>query len=83
MQFYYGVFVFSYCTFSCIPKFSTVALLGCFCFCFWTPSLPMDFPGQGSDLSCDLCCSCGNTGSLNPLCWAGERTCILAQQSCC
>ena len=25
-------------------------------------------------LSCDLCYSCGNTRSFNPLCWAGNRT---------
>ena len=57
------------------------------------PSLPsfpflaaqwqMESPDQGSDLShsCDLPCSCSNTGSLNPLC--GDRTCILALQRHC
>ena len=49
----------------------------------------MAFPGQGSDEnhSSSLCHSSGNAGSLNPLCWAGDRTCILAlqrnSQSCC
>ena len=42
----------------------------------------MEFPGQGSDLSCscDLRCSCCNAGSFNPLCQARDRTCILALQ---
>ena len=44
----------------------------------------MEFPGQGSDLSCsfDLCHYCDNTGSFNPLCLAGDQTCILALQRC-
>ena len=29
------------------------------------------FPGQGSNPSC----SCSNTGSFNPLRWAGDRMC--------
>ena len=39
----------------------------------------MEFPGQGSDLSrrCNLCHSCSNTGSFNPLCRAGAQTCMM------
>ena len=35
------------------------------------------FPGQGfkPNHSCDLCHSCGNAGSFNPLCCAGNQTC--------
>ena len=38
----------------------------------------MEFPGQGSDLShsFDLCHSSGKAGFLNPLCRAGDRTCV-------
>lgn len=40
----------------------------------------MVFPGQESDLShnCNPCNSCSNDRSLNPLCWAGDQTCVLA-----
>lgn len=33
----------------------------------------VEFLGQGLDPSgsCDLCCSCGNSGSFNPLCHPG------------
>ena len=56
-----------------------------FFFFFFGRPVHMEFPGQGSDLSrcCDLHCSCGNTGSFNPLCWAGVRTCDLALQRHC
>ena len=42
----------------------------------------MEFLGQGSDpsCSCHLCCSCSNTGSLNLLCQARDRLCILVLQ---
>ena len=49
----------------------------------------MEFPGQGSDpsQSCNVCHSCSNTGSFNPLCQAGYWTCILVllryHRSCC
>ena len=48
-------------------------------------SWPMEFPGQGSDLSCsfDLCYSCSNGRSFNLLCWARDLTCILALQRNC
>lgn len=41
-----------------------------------------EFLGQGSypNLSCDLHCSFGNGESYNPLCWAGNRTYVLALQ---
>ena len=39
----------------------------------------VEFPVQGSDLSC----SCNNTGSFNPLCWARDWTCILVLQEYC
>ena len=34
------------------------------------------FPGQGLNpsCSCDLCCSCSNPVSFNPLCQVGDRT---------
>ena len=53
------------------------------CFVVFFPFLVtlrhMEFPGQGSDLSCscDLCCSCGIARSFNPLCVAGGQTCVL------
>ena len=49
-------------------------------FLFW-PALLL---GQGSDLSYsfDLRLNCGNTGSFNQLCWARDRTCVLALQRC-
>ena len=42
----------------------------------------IEFPGQKLDASCscDLCHSCGNTRSLNPLCQSRDPTCILALQ---
>ena len=48
-----------------------------FFFFFWPPPRHMEFPGQGSDLSCrcNLCCS--NTSSFNPLCQARDQTCVL------
>ena len=41
-------------------------------------------PFFGSDLSCrcDLCRSCSNTRSFNPLCPARDGTCVLALQRC-
>ena len=38
------------------------------------------FSGQGVNLShsCNLCCSCGNTGSFNPWRWAREPACASA-----
>ena len=44
----------------------------------------MEFPGRGSDPShsCNPHCRWGNAGSFNPLCWVGDRTCILALQRC-
>lgn len=38
------------------------------------------FLGQGLNLSlsCNLCWSCGNTGFLKPLCWAGDWNCAFA-----
>ena len=40
--------------------------------------------GQGSDLSCscDLCSSCGNNRSFNPLCWAEDQICVPVLQRC-
>ena len=45
----------------------------------------MEFPGQGSDLSCScsLRHSCSNTGSFNLLCRTGAQTCILVLQRRC
>ena len=54
-------------------------------FVFFAALQHMGFPGQGSDPShsWDLCCSCGSTGSLNPLYQAGDWTCILVLQRSC
>ena len=30
----------------------------------------------------DLCCTCSNAGSFNPLCREGDRTCVLPLQRC-
>ena len=56
--------------------------LFCFCFSFSAALRHMEFPGQGSDpsYSCNLRHSCGHAGSFNPLCWAGDRTCVLVLQ---
>ena len=52
-------------------------------FFFFATSRHMQFQGQGSNLSC----SCGNAGFFNSLCWARDRTWVLALQrlhwSCC
>lgn len=40
----------------------------------------MAFPGQGSNQSWDLCCSCSDTRSFKPLCWARDRTYVPALQ---
>ena len=44
----------------------------------------MEFSGQGSDPSCsgDLLHSCSNARSLNTLCQAEDRTCVLVLQRC-
>ena len=44
-------------------------------FLFLATPWPMEFLGQGSDPShsCNLCCSYGNTRSLNPLCQPGIK----------
>ena len=47
-----------------------------FFFSFLASLRHMEFPGLGSD----LCCSCGNARSFNPLCWAGDQTHVLALQ---
>ena len=54
-------------------------------FPFLAASRHMEFPGQGSDLSCscNLLHSCGNTRSFKPLCWAEGITSVLVLQKCC
>ena len=49
---------------------------------FLAASQYMEFAGQGSDLSqnCELCHSCSNARSFNPLCQAQARTCALVLQ---
>ena len=52
-------------------------------FFFFEPALwNMEFLGQGSDLSYsyNLCLSCGNAESFNPLCQVVDQTCILILQ---
>ena len=47
-------------------------------FFFWAAFCSMwKFLGQGLNLSCncDLCCSCSNAGSFNPLCQARDQIC--------
>ena len=53
-----------------------------FFFFFLAALWHMEFPSQGSDPSCnsDVSCSFGNARSFDPLCWAGDRTCILGLQ---
>ena len=81
--------------FEAVPKFPThrnsevIHVFFCFfvLFCFFVfPCCPcyMEFSGQGSDLSCswDLCHSCINVGSFNPLCRARNQTFILMLQRC-
>ena len=46
-------------------------------FHFW---LPHNIGSSDPSHSCDPSCRCGNTGSFNPLCWAGDRTCVLTLQ---
>ena len=66
-----------------------VDCFGFFFLPFLTTLQHIKFPGQGSDpsCSCNLFCNCGNIRSFNPLCWAGDGTCILLLQrhcpSCC
>ena len=45
----------------------------------------MEFLGRGSDLShsSDLCCSCSNVRSFNPLCRAGESNLCTGAERCC
>ena len=42
----------------------------------------VEFPGEGSDPShsCNLCYSCSNARSFNPLCQARDQTCVLVPQ---
>lgn len=49
------------------------------------PTWHIEFPGQRSDRShsCDLCCRCGNAGSLNPLCQARDEPAVLGLQARC
>jgi len=58
-----------------------------FCFFFFLFWLAMAYEvlGQGSDPSCicDLHHNCGNARSFNPLCQAGDGTCVLKLQRCC
>jgi len=50
-----------------------------FFFSFLATLWHREFPGQRSDLSCNsnLCHSCGNVRSFNPLCQARDRICVL------
>ena len=54
-------------------------------FSFLATPRHIEFPDQRSDLSCscNLCHSCGNTRSFNPLRWTGDQTFILGLQRCC
>ena len=59
-----------------IPRDWTLLL-----FFFFGLSVAYGVPGQGSDLS--LILACGSAGSFNPLCQAGDWTCLLVLQRCC
>ena len=64
---------------------SKVPLLFFLFFFFLAAPWRMEFLGQGSDLShrYNLCRTCSNTRSFNPLCRAGDPTNILALQRHC
>ena len=58
------------CTYLCIYICKIMRLFHCSCCCFYGHTHGIwKFPGQGLNpsLSCNLCCSCGNTRSLSPL----------------
>lgn len=56
-------------------------LIFIYLFIFWLPYGIREFLRQGLDLShsCDLCCTCDNTGSLTH--WAGPRIKLASQHS--
>ena len=62
--------------------FGRCAILTVFFFFFSCHPASGGIPRQGSDLSHsrNLHHSCGNTRSFNPLCWAGDRACVLVLQ---
>ena len=55
-----------------------------FFFFFWPPQAHGVPPGRGSDPSCsfNLYRSCSIARSFNPLCQAGNQTCVLVLQRC-
>ena len=62
-----------------------VCVCVCVCIFFFLATLwHVEFLGQESHLShcCNLCYSCSNARSFNPLCRAGDGTCIPVLQSC-
>ena len=63
----------------------TYGLLGVFLLLFFATLQHMEFSCEGSDLShsCDPHCSYDSTRSFNPLCQAGDRTCVLVLQRHC
>ena len=67
---------------SCTPVPSWVFFFFLLLLLFLAAQQHAEFLGQGSDLShsCDLCHSGSNPGSLNPLSWAGDQTCVPALQ---
>ena len=67
------------------PAKSPFDLILIFKLCLFLAALRhVEFLGQGSDPShrCGLHCSCGRAGTFDSLCWAWDRTCILALQRC-
>ena len=63
--------------------FLKLSVSSCFLFSsFWAALWRMKFLGQESDLS--YSCNLPQCWILNPLCWAGDRTCIPARpKHCC
>ena len=60
-------------------KYSLRFFFVLFVFSFLVVPWHMEFLGQEPDLSCrcHLSHCCRSAGSFNPLCWAGNRTCVL------
>ena len=75
-KYYSSYFVFLFQFFFCSYKFEgklfCVCRIGCWNFFFFYCSVAYGIPGPGirSDHNHDLCYSCSNAGSFNPLCWA-------------
>ena len=81
-----GLSILFYCSMylSLCPYPPSFFLLLFLHFSFLAALRHMEFLSRGSSPSCghNLQHRCGNTGSLNTLCQAGDQTCMLALQRC-